>query len=153
MLDIIDKMTYNIVRTKERSVIVLTNIELMTHWIESAENDYKTMKNLYKTNDYNWSLFIGHLVIEKFLKGLYAKLNVENPNAPKIHNLLLLAERCNLELTQETSEELSLITQFNMNARYDDVKMKFYKKATKEYADIHIKKIEELITWLKAKLI
>ena len=34
------------------------------------------------------------LVIEKLLKGLYAKKNEENPYTIKFHNLLALAERC-----------------------------------------------------------
>ena len=41
------------------------------YWMESSENDYDAMKNLYKSKNYNWCLFIGHLVIEKLLKALY----------------------------------------------------------------------------------
>ncbi|GHU43701.1 DNA-binding protein [Clostridia bacterium] len=131
----------------------MTNRELLEYWVESSDNDYTTMQHLYSTQDYNWALFLGHLVIEKLLKGLYARKNEEQPHAPKIHNLLILAERCDLELSQELRDELSLITHFNMNARYEDYKLNFYKKATREYADIHINKIEEIRGWLKAKSI
>jgi len=131
----------------------LTNIELMEHWIKSSDDNLKTMETLYKAKDYAWSLFIGHLVVEKLFKGLYAKLNVEQPHSPKIHNLVQLADKCKLEISKEIREELSIITHFNMNARYEDYKDTFKEKATKEYADIHIQKIKELVVWLKAKLI
>lgn len=35
----------------------------VNHWIESSDRDLNTMQNLYKSKDYRWSLFIGHLVI------------------------------------------------------------------------------------------
>jgi HEPN domain-containing protein len=40
---------------------------LTNYWVETANRDYKTMLNLYASKDYHWSLFIGHLVIEKLL--------------------------------------------------------------------------------------
>jgi len=125
----------------------------MEHWIESAENDYKAMKNLYHSNDYSWCLFVGHLVIEKLLKGLYAKLNVQEPFAPKTHNLLTLAKKCDLALDDDKVETLSRITRFNMSARYDDAKQDFNKLCTQEYTEGQIENIEELRKWLKVKLI
>ncbi len=46
---------------------------IINYWIESAEKDFKTMMDLYTTNNNSWSLFMGHLVIEKLLKALYVK--------------------------------------------------------------------------------
>ena len=43
------------------------------------------MTNLFKSKDYVWSLFLGHLVIEKLLKALAVNNNVGN--VPKIHDL------------------------------------------------------------------
>ena len=77
----------------------MDNINLMEYWINSSEEDYNVMKYLYKGKKNSYSLFLGHLVIEKLLKGLYAKNNKENPYTMKSHNLLALAEKCNLDLT------------------------------------------------------
>ena len=52
----------------------MTKDEHIIYWKETAEKDYQTMKHLFQTGDYNWALFIGHLVIEKLLKALYVKL-------------------------------------------------------------------------------
>ena len=44
--------------------------ELIKYWIESSEIDYLAMENLFRSKDYVWSLFLGHLVVEKLLKAL-----------------------------------------------------------------------------------
>ena len=93
------------------------------------------------------------MVIEKLLKGLYAKENKENPYAIKSHNLLALAEKCNLDLTNEQIKKLQIITQFNISARYDDYKDSFKQKCTDEYTSEQVKNIEEVREWLKEKLI
>lgn len=79
------------------------------------------MKHLFQKKDYHWSLFIGHLVVEKLLKAYYVK-NIDN-NPPYIHNLLRLAEKSGLEPTKDQKHFLITVTTFNISARYDDYKM------------------------------
>lgn len=131
----------------------MDNINLMEYWLNSADRDYETMKIMYENKRNTWSLFLGHLVIEKLLKGLYAKNNKEKPYTIKSHNLLALAEKCDLELTDEQLERLQIITQFNISARYDDYKESFYQKCTDEYTAKQVKNIEEVYVWLKNMLI
>jgi HEPN domain-containing protein len=119
---------------------------VMDFWVQTADNDYKTMLNLYKSGDYHWSLFIGHLVIEKLLKALYVK-NKDN-NIPRIHDLLSLAEKANIELTEKQKDDLDYITTFNISARYPDYKQSFYKKCDHDFTNINIAKIKELRKWL-----
>ena len=90
----------------------MTNIELMKYWIESSDEDYNTM--LYMKDGYKntWALFIGHLVIEKLLKGLFARENAQNPVAPKVHNLILLAEKSNVDVPQNIREKIQVIIKF-----------------------------------------
>ena len=130
----------------------MDNIDLMEYWIKSSENDYEAMKIMFQNKKNTWTLFLGHLVIEKLLKGLYAKHNIDNPYTIKSHNLLALAEKCNLDLTDEQVEKLQIITQFNISARYDDYKESFNKKCTDEYTTMQIKNIEEVRIWLKSLL-
>lgn len=118
------------------------------YWIESSTNDYDAMKNLYKSKNYNWCLFIGHLVIEKLLKGLYIKINNNVSGIPKVHNLLMLAEKCELKLDENKLKKLKVINTFNIATRYDDYKLDFYKKCTYEYTTEQILNIEEMREWL-----
>ena len=127
----------------------MNSIDLMKYWFESAESDYETMKVLYNNKKNTWCLFIGHLVIEKLLKGLDAKNNSENPIAPKIHNLILLSQKANLEVPNEIREKIQVINTFNISARYDDYKRSFDEKCTDDYTTEQIKNIEEVQKWLK----
>ena len=127
----------------------MTNIEVMNYWVESANNDYKTMKILYENKQYSWSLFLAHLIIEKLLKALYAKKKITSPYAPKIHDLLRLTEKMNLVLTEDQEEKLDTITRFNINARYEDYKREFYNKCTEEYTATQMVVVEEMIKWIK----
>lgn len=131
----------------------MNNIDLMNYWIESSDEDYNVMKVLYKNKKNNYCLFFGHLVIEKLLKALYAKNNKNAPHAPRSHDLLYLAEKMELKLTEKQEDLFDIITSFNMNARYDDYKKEFYVKCTDEYTEQQLKNIEEVRTWLKNLLI
>jgi len=120
------------------------------HWVENADEDYETMEVLYKSKRYSWSLFIGHLVIEKLLKAYYIQEKKEHPLFT--HNLLRLAELSGLPLDETGKMELATITAFNINARYDDYKQNFRKKCTPEFTYIWIEKIKELRKWIKGQI-
>lgn len=130
----------------------MNNIDLMNFWIESSDEDYNVMNVLHNNKKNSYCLFFGHLVIEKLLKALYAKNNKNAPYAPKSHDLLHLAEKTELELTERQEDLLDTITRFNMNARYDDYKKEFYLKCTDEYTEQQLKNIEEVRIWLKSLL-
>ena len=90
--------------------------------------------------------------IEKLLKAIYAKVNENAPYPPKIHNLNILAERCNLELDERKKKILMVCNSFNISARYEDYKNEFYEKCTRDYTIEQIKNTEEVRSWLKEKL-
>lgn len=125
----------------------------MNFWIKSSDRDYESMKKNYEVEQYTWALFIGHLTLEKLLKAIYAKLNADNPYPPKIHNLNILAERCNIKLDDKKAKILMICNSFNISARYEDYRNEFYEKCTKDYASEQIKNIEEVRAWLKEMLI
>ncbi len=130
----------------------MNNIDLMNYWIESADEDFNVMLDLKEKNRNTYCLFFGQMVIEKLLKALYAKNNKGAPYAPKTHDLLYLAEKLNLELTEEQEVILNEITTFNLSTRYDDYKRAFYNKCTDEYTKEQINKIKEVKAWLEIML-
>lgn len=105
------------------------------------------MNNLYKFGHYHWSLFIGHLVIEKLLKAVFVKKLDKDPIFS--HDLLRIAEKIGIELTEDQKDNLDTITTFNISARYEDYKRDFFKKCSKEYTTKWITIIKELRKWLK----
>ena len=128
----------------------MTQQEIIDFWKQSSDKDFLTMIHLHESGDLMWSLFIGHLVIEKLLKAYYVQ-RVDS-DYPMIHNLLRIAEKAGLDLTDEQQEFFSTVTGFNINARYDDYKQSFYRKCTPEFTSIWIEKINECRIWIKGQL-
>jgi len=128
----------------------MTDKEIIDYWIDSSLIDYKAMESLFGNGHYVWTLFIGHLVIEKLLKAFYVK--AVDRNAPQIHHLLRIAELAKLDLTETQKDFLLELTAFNIRARYPDYKRRFYLKATKDFTEAYLNKIKELREWLLKEL-
>jgi HEPN domain-containing protein len=129
----------------------IENIDaLIDYWISSSNQNFQTMENLLETKDYNWSLFIGHLVIEKLLKAIYIKKLQKH--AIFTHDLLRLADKIGLKLTNEQMDWLDEISTYNLNARYDNYKQDFQKMCTKDFTFERINRIKILQIWLIKQL-
>ena len=124
--------------------------KIIDHWKESSDKDYQTMLNLFMSGDYNWALFLGHLVIEKLIKALYVKQKLTH--SIHGHDLLRLISKLEVELTEEQMDWLDRLTTFNLNARYDSYKQEFYSLCTREFAEEWKEIIEKLREWLKKQL-
>jgi len=124
--------------------------KIVKHWIDTSEDDFQTMLSLFESKSYGWSLFLGHITIEKLLKAFYVRKY--RKHAPFTHNLYRLAELNEIKLTDQYSDWLDKITYFNLNARYDDYKREFYSLCTVDFAEDWIEKIKTISSWIKQML-
>lgn len=124
----------------------MTSEEMAKFWQESSDKDVITARDMLSGKHYDWSLFLWHIAVEKALKSKIASLNKE---IPYTHDLRLLAIGAGLTLSLEQTAELNEITTFNIEARYDDYKRSFYRKATPEFASQWSKNCENIILWIK----
>jgi hypothetical protein len=62
-----------------------------------------------------------------------------------------IAEKAGLPLNEDQKDILDTISAFNLRARYDDYKMEFRKKCTRDFTEKWIQKIKELRKCLKEK--
>jgi len=120
--------------------------EKVKYWLDSAEDDWKVAKHLFEKGDYSYSLFFGHLTIEKSLKAVYVERLTNNP--PFTHRLVYLAEKASLELSEEKLRLLETVTDFNMEARYPDEKFSFKRKCTKKFTRKYLTEVEVMRKWL-----
>jgi HEPN domain-containing protein len=118
------------------------------YWMEEAEEALKVADHLFEKKDFSYSLFFGHLAVEKFIKAIY--IQKRNEHAPQIHNLVRLAEQAGIVMSPEQKEMLIIITAFNLESRYPDEKRSFRIKCTKQYTQVELTKIREVIKWLKS---
>mgnify|MGYP000333130340 CR=1 FL=1 len=119
-------------------------------WIKQSDSDWKVAKSLCKLGHYSHGLFFCHLSLEKLLKGIIVYKTKKQSTYS--HDLLLLAKKAKVQVSKEQKEQLNEITTFNVRARYDDIKQKFHKKATKRYSAEYLEKSKKLRLWLKKYL-
>ena len=121
--------------------------QLINYWREGSDYDWKTAQALFRGRRFPYSLFLGHLSLEKLLKGLIVKHSGDH--APFTHNLVFLAGKLPVEFSKEQIAFLEEINSFNLEARYPDEKKALYKKATREYTKRILAAIQEVRQWLK----
>lgn len=125
-------------------------IKIINYWIKSAAKDWEVAKSLYRQKHYLHSLFFSQLVIEKILKALVVK--VTKTHAPYTHNLVELAKRSKLSLVSHQLDFLDQLTNFNLEARYPDFKLRAYKKATPKLTKQYLSNTKKMFLWLKNQL-
>jgi HEPN domain-containing protein len=116
------------------------------YWIESSNEDIVSSKSIFNNGNFDWSLFIAHLSLEKALKAFFIYKNKTIP--PKTHKLDKLAADALLELTDTQNQFLLKVNEFNLEARYPDYKQKFNKICTKEFASKYLLLIQEFREWI-----
>jgi len=127
------------------------NKDIILKWLENSEKNVAVASDMYRLGHYNWCLFMWHLAIEKILKAYLAKQDKE---IPYIHDLGKLSDLAGIDFGKIgiTKDELSEITGYNLEARYEDYKYDFYKKTTKEYTDIWIPRCESVYKFVKESI-
>lgn len=123
--------------------------EAMKYWLRSAKRDRNVALDMFKDGHYNWSLFMWQLVIERLLKALIIKFDKD---VLYTHDLLHLAKSLELVLTPQQKKHLIKITSFNLEARYEDYKEKFYHEATKSFCQEWSNNAEGLYQWLSKQI-
>ena len=121
-------------------------------WLVTAERDWRFAGDAFAMKHYPHALFFVHLTLEKLFKALVALKT--RTHAPWSHNLLDLARKAALELTEEQRKEFDEITSFNVEARYPDEKYAFYRRAGRRaYAEHYFNRARHYRLWLKREII
>ncbi|NCQ18187.1 MAG: HEPN domain-containing protein [Ignavibacteria bacterium] len=129
----------------------MTKEEHIQYWLDSAYEDFEAAKEIIANNRRkHFALFLGHLYIEKLLKALFVKQFDQVP--PYKHDLYILASKCGIVLTNVQIENLKIINEFNIQARYPDYKNDFYKKCTNDFVHREIERIKETAKWIRILL-
>ena len=124
--------------------------KIIEYWSTASKQDFETVEILFKNEKYHHALFFCHLSIEKIPKALIVKKTQEAP--PLVHDLVRLAERTGIKLSINQKNELAEISAFNIEARYDDYKLSFFKKANKRFTSKYVNKTRKILKWLGKQL-
>ena len=120
--------------------------EVVKYWLKASKEDFDSAEILYQNKKYHHALFFCYLSVEKMLKAIIVKSTKTAP--PFIHDLVRLAEKAAVPLSEAQKDELAEMTIFNIEARYDDYKLSFRKKAKKQFSLKYLRKTKEILQWL-----
>ncbi|MBI5727381.1 MAG: HEPN domain-containing protein [Ignavibacteriales bacterium] len=126
--------------------------EKIAYWLEIAEYDLKTAKVMLESRRFVYVGFMCHQTIEKSLKALFTQLHNETP--PFTHNLLLLAQECNLieKMNDQKINFLNILQPLNIEARYPSYKNMINEKMNLLNAKKILKETTQFHKWIKSML-
>jgi len=122
-----------------------------TYWLDLAKEDIDVAKILLTSGKHLYFGFMCHLAVEKALKA-----QIENVGgiAPKIHNLIRLAELGGIlgVLSEEQSDLLDVLNPLQIEARYPAHKQQIELILTPGQCNELMRQTKELVTWIEQQL-
>jgi HEPN domain-containing protein len=126
--------------------------EKVEYWLDIADYDLDSVRAMLETKRYLYVGFLCHQVVEKCLKAMYWHRLKKEP--PYIHNLLVLAEKVELD-TDGRDDVILLFNQLmplNIQARYPEDKELLLQSLTMERCKDILHRTEEFSKWIKTLL-
>ena len=125
--------------------------DFIQYWMDSSKHDLEVATSLFNSKHYDYCLYLAHLSLEKILKAVWVKNNIEN-NPPLAHNLVYLAEQAKVNLNDEQLKFMQLVNTFNIGIRYPDYKFKIYQMCNQGFSEKNLNKVKDMHEWLMKKL-
>ena len=95
---------------------------------------------------YIYVIFMSHLALEKALKALLTEETQKLP--PRTHNLIDLAQRAHVALSQGQQDFLGKLNNISVIVRYPDDLSALVSQYPEAIARDYLARTQELITWL-----
>ena len=112
-------------------------------WRNSADEDWDVARDLVHRNRIRHGLFFAHLALEKALKAHVCY--VTQDIAPRLHNLVRLAELAKLDIQPVQRDILAEMNSFNIEGRYPD---SLSPPPSQDEARHYMTQTEEVFQWL-----
>ncbi len=122
------------------------------YWLKLAEYDMETARVMLSSGRYLYVGFMCHQVVEKALKGCYAKLVGGVP--PKTHNLIQLASLTALDgkFSQKQNKLLAVLNSLNIENRYPSERKFLAISQTAKKCREYLADTEEMLKWIETTL-
>jgi HEPN domain-containing protein len=117
------------------------------YWRAGSEEDLAAALSLLEKGHARHSLFFAHLSLEKLLKAHVCLTTGQV--APRMHNLVLLSQRCGLTMDESRNEFLADMDRFSLSGRYPDAGTP---TPSKGEAEAMLSQVQEVLKWLAQQL-
>ena len=102
-------------------------------WFTISEYDLQTAKAMLFAGRYLYVAFMSQQAIEKLLKAIYMQNIKELP--PRTHNLLYLADKLGLNISEEHKKIFSQLNQYYLESRYPGDRVRLAQEMNKTQAE------------------
>ena len=119
----------------------------VTYWRNGAIEDWEVAQELVSKGRGRHGLFFAHLAIEKLMKAHVCRHTQDL--APRIHNLVRLAEMAALSLNQIQIDIIAEMNAFSIEGRYPD---SLIAPLSQGEAQDYLSRAEEVYRWLMNQL-
>jgi HEPN domain-containing protein len=121
-------------------------LKATANWLAQVDYDIATAEQMLHAGRYIYVIFMGHMALEKTLKALVTEETQKLP--PRTHNLIDLAQRAHVVLSQEQQDFLGKINNTSVAMRYPDDLAALVSQYPEAIARDYLERTKELITWL-----
>jgi HEPN domain-containing protein len=117
------------------------------NWLAQVDYDLATAEQMLRAGRYIYVIFMSHMALEKVLKAVVTEETRKLP--PRTHNLIDLAQRAQLALSQEHQDFIGKINNASVVVRYPDDLSEMIVQYSEVIARDYLQKAEELIRWIR----
>ena len=122
-------------------------LKATANWLAQVDYDIATAEQILRTGRYIYVIFMSHMALEKALKALVTEETQKLP--PRTHNLIDLAQRAHVVLSQEQQDFLGKLNNTSVVVRYPDDLSAMVSQYPEAIAQDYLKRTKELILWVR----
>ena len=120
-------------------------LKATANWLAQVDYDVATAEQMLHAGRYIYVIFMSHMALEKALKALLTEETQKLP--PRTHNLIDLAQRAHVVLSQEQRDFLGKIN--SVVVRSPDDLSAMVSQYPEAIAHDYLERTKELILWLR----
>ncbi len=118
----------------------------IAYWRNGSAEDWDAARELVKSGRTRHGLFFAHLALEKMVKAHVCR--VTGDLAPRVHNLVHLAELAGLSLSETQRTFLARFNQYQLEGRYPDT---LTAPPTVGEAERELEEAEAMLQWFNSQ--
>ena len=122
-------------------------LKATANWLAQVDYDIATAEQMLHAGRYIYVIFMSHMALEKALKALVTEETQKLP--PRTHNLIDLAQRAHVVLSQEQQDFLGKINNTSVVVRYPDDLSALVSQYPEAIAQDYLERTRELILWVR----
>ena len=122
-------------------------LKATANWLAQVDYDIATAEQMLHAGRYIYVIFMSHVALEKALKALVTEETQKLP--PRTHNLIDLAQRARVVLSQKQQDFRGKINNTSVVVRYPDDLAAMVSQYSEAIVRDYLERAKELILWVR----